>query len=185
MVKKVLIICLVFLALEGSEDPSLRVVNKTLSLGNYKPDDLVKFKDVLVAQRIVKDLDRLLAASKDAGLTLKAVSGFRSYEMQINTFNRWTTREMRKNPLWTREQAQQAANRYSAKAGHSEHQLGTAVDILSSENGYKFSKDKKLKFVSWLEKNAHKYNFKISYPEGHPEYDYEPWHLRWYPPTKH
>ncbi len=88
---------------------------------------------------------------------------------------------MRKNPKLTKEQARLKANRYSAHAGHSEHQLGTTVDILSAENGYLFSADKKWKYVAWLEKNAHKYHFKISYPEGSVEFQYEPWHVRWYP----
>ena len=62
--------------------------------------------------------------------------------------------------------------------------VGTTVDILSAENGYQFSADKKWNYVRWLEKNAHRYNFKISYPEGSTEYQYEPWHIRWYPPSK-
>lgn len=182
MFKKLLFISIGFTALEGSSDPSRLVVNKTTSLGDYKPHDLVQFKGIWVAKRIVKDLQRLLDAANEEGLTLKVVSGYRSYEMQINTFDRWTENELKKDPQLTREQAQTRANRYSARPGHSEHQLGTTVDILSAENGYKFSKDKKLKFVEWIEKNARKYNFKISYPEGHPEYDYEPWHVRWFPP---
>ncbi len=184
MFKRLFFISIGFIALEGSDDPSLLVVNKTTSLGNYKPHDLVQFKGIWVAKRIVKDLQQLLDAAKEAGLTLKVVSGYRSYEMQINTFDRWAKSELEKNPQLTREQAQTRANRYSARPGHSEHQLGTTVDILSAENGYKFSKNKKLKFVGWMEKNAHKYNFKISYPEGHPEYDYEPWHVRWYGSSK-
>ncbi len=180
MFKKLLFISLGFMAVEGSSDPSLLVVNKTTSLGDYKPHDLVQFKGVWVAKRIVKDLQQLLDAANQAGLTLKVVSGYRSYEMQINTFDRWTESELKKDPRLTREQAQKRANRYSARPGHSEHQLGTTVDILSAENGYKFFKNKKLKYVEWMEKNVHKYNFKISYNEGNPEYDYEPWHVRWY-----
>ncbi len=169
--------------LEGSSDPSLLTVNKKLSLGNYKPADLVKFQGVYVSERIVKDLHRLLDAARKEGLSLKIVSGYRSYEWQKTTFNRWVEKELRKNPTLTRKQAQERANRYSAQAGHSEHQLGTTVDVLSAENGYQFDHTKKLKFVGWLEKNVRKFNFRISYPEGNSEYQYEPWHIRWFPST--
>ena len=162
-------------------DPILQKVDRKTSLGAYKPQDLVSFRDVWVSKRIVPDLKKLLAAARSDGLRLKVVSGYRSYEQQIVTFNRWTEREMRKNPKLTKEQARLKANRYSAHAGHSEHQLGTTVDILSAENGYLFSANKKWKYVAWLEKNAHKYHFKISYPEGSEEFQYEPWHVRWYP----
>ena len=59
-----------------------------------------------------------------------------------------------------------------------------AIDILSSENNFQFSSDQKLKYVSWLEKNAPKFNFTISFPKDGKEYVYEPWHIRWYPPKQ-
>ncbi len=164
-------------------DESLLIVNKKVSLGNYAPKDLVSFQGVRVAKRIVPDLTRLLQDARKAGLTLKVVSGYRSYEKQKQVVQSWIAKEHKKNPRLTREQAQKRVDTYSARPGHSEHQLGTTVDILSAENGYQFSDDKKWKYVRWLEANAHRYNFKISYPEGSTEYQYEPWHLRWYPPT--
>ena len=168
------------MTIEGSSDPSLFTVNKKTSLGSYKPHDLVHFQGVWVSQRIVSDLKRLLRDAKTAGLQLKVVSGYRSHSWQKQTFNRWVEKERKKDPTLTREQAEEVANTYSARPGHSEHQLGTTVDILSAENGYQFTQDRKYKFIGWLETNAHKYHFKISYPKGHAEYTYEPWHLRWY-----
>lgn len=165
-------------------DDSLRTVTKKVSLGNFVPKDLVTFRGIRVARRIVPDLTRLLLDARKAGLTLKVVSGYRSYEKQKQVVQTWITKERTKDPHLTREQAEKLVDTYSARPGHSEHQLGTTVDILSAENGYQFSADKKWSYVRWLEKNAHRYNFKISYPEGSTEYQYEPWHLRWYPPSK-
>lgn len=183
--KKNLYLCLVILlsGMKGLEalDPVLQTVTKKISLGHYKPKDLTAFEGVMVSKRIIPDLKRLLAAARKDGLTLKVISGYRSYERQVTLFDSYCTKERLKNPLLTKSQAQECANRYSAKPGHSEHQLGTAVDILSKENGYAFSSDSKLQYVSWLEKNAHVYNFSISYPKDSPEYVYEPWHVRWYP----
>ncbi len=162
-------------------DPTYKKVSKTISLGEYAPQDIVMFMGKPISKRIVPDLKRLIKAAKQDGLTLKPVSGYRSYSHQVKTFKRWTDRELKKNPRLTRKQAEAIANTYSARPGHSEHQLGTTVDILSSENNYKFSSDQKLKYVSWLEKNAGRFNFKISFPKDGTEYVYEPWHIRWYP----
>lgn len=163
------------------QDPAYYIVNKKTSLGNYEPKDLVKFNGINVSKRIVKDLEKLIAAAQKDGLKLKVVSGYRSYSKQVSTFNYWINKELEKHPAWSRQQAEQEANTYSAKPGHSEHQLGTTVDILSSENNYKFSSEISLKYINWIENNCQKYNFKISYPKTQSEYVYEPWHLRWYP----
>ena len=164
-----------------AEDPALKLVNKKESLGRYKPLDIVEFDGIMVSKRIIPDLKKLLETARSEGLTLKVVSGYRSYERQITVFNSWVNRECKKNPSLTREEAEKIVDHYSARPGHSEHQLGTTVDILSAENGYKFSSDRKWKFVAWLERNAGRFNFKISYGPDHKEYQYEPWHLRWYP----
>ncbi len=164
-----------------AEDPACKVVSKQVSLGKYTPYDIVTFMGVEMSKRIIPDLKRLIQAARKDGLTLKPVSGYRSYNYQIRTFKRWTNREMKRNPKMTRKQAEEKANTYSARAGHSEHQLGTTIDVLSSENGYKFSSDAKLKYVAWLDKNAAKFNFKISHGKDSKQFVYEPWHLRWYP----
>ena len=169
-------------------DSAFKIVNKATSLGHYVPEDLVPFYDprftcweVQISRRIIEDLCNLINAAQKAGLNLRVVSGYRSYEYQVECFERWVERQLRDNPHWTRAKAERRTNQFSAHAGHSEHQLGTVVDILSDENDYKFSTDKKWKFVGWLAENAKRFNFKISYPEDSEEFEYEPWHLRWYP----
>ncbi len=172
------------LGVTKAADPAFKKVSKTVSLGKYTPKGIVKFNGVSVSKRIIPDLEKLIAAAKKDRLTLKVKSGYRSYDYQVKTFNSWTENERKKNPKLTRKEAEGIANTYSARPGHSEHQLGTTVDVLSSENGFQFSSDPKLKYIAWLEKNAPKYNFTISYPRDSKEYVYEPWHLRWYPPKK-
>jgi zinc D-Ala-D-Ala carboxypeptidase len=166
---------------QKASDPAFSTVNKTISLGKYAPKDIVVFNGIQVSKRIVPDLKKLLEAAKKAGLTLKVVSGYRSYDKQVTTFEYWIKKELERHPQWTREQAEKEANTYSAKPGHSEHQLGTTVDVLSSENNYQFSAEPSLKYIKWFEDNCQNYNFKISYPKTQTEYTYEPWHLRWYP----
>ncbi len=168
---------------QGAEplDPALKEVSKKVSLGKYEPSDLVPFDTVKVSKRIIPDLTKLLNAARKDGLQLKVKSGYRSYVAQRGLFKRYCAKELKNNPSFTETQAAERANTYSARAGHSEHQLGTTVDILSAENGYQFSSDDTLRYVSWLEKNAHLYNFRISYPKSSKEYIYEPWHVRWFP----
>ena len=129
---------------------SLRIVNKKVSLGNFVPKDLVTFRGIQVSRCIVADLTRLLLDARKAGLTLKVVSGYRSYEKQKQVVQSWIKKERMKDPHLTHEQAEKVVDTYSARPGHSEHQLGTTVDILSAENGYQFSADKKWNYVRWL-----------------------------------
>ncbi|MEK7105779.1 MAG: M15 family metallopeptidase, partial [Patescibacteria group bacterium] len=76
------------------------------------------------------------------------------------------------------------ATKLIAKPGHSEHQLGIAVDFTSPSIGNvsatgKFGDTLESK---WLEENASKYGFILSYPKGKEEitgYLYEPWHYRY------
>lgn len=165
----------------NTNDPAYKVVNKTVSIGTYAPTDIVSFGSVKVSKRITTDLQNLINAAAKEGISLRAVSGYRSYVQQVQVFDSWVQQEMKKNPALSRSEAEKIANTYSARPGHSEHQLGTAVDVLSSESNYSFTTNYNLRYVGWMEKNAQKFNFKISYPKDNPEYVYEPWHLRWYP----
>lgn len=67
-----------------------------------------------------------------------------------------------------------------APAGKSEHQLGTALDVSTyTISGTSFGTTTE---SAWLQKNAHKYGFIISYNDGSQDktgYMYEPWHLRY------
>ncbi len=62
-------------------------------------------------------------------------------------------------------------NMKSAQPGHSEHQLGTAVDLHLTNAAW-----------NWLDQNAHRYGFVMSYRANQvilTGYKYEPWHWRY------
>ena len=66
---------------------------------------------------------------------------------------------------------------YSARPGHSEHQLGYAVDINTVQEKFKNTKE-----YAFLKDNAYKYGFIERYKEGKEfitGYGYEPWHYRY------
>lgn len=70
------------------------------------------------------------------------------------------------------------ANQFSADQGYSEHQLGTTVDFTTKDTRANFGAFKNTPAYRWLQINAHKYGFTLSYPEGNSYYKFEPWHWR-------
>ncbi len=120
----------------------------------------------------VPDLSFMIKAAKVDGLTLKVVSGFRSMARQTQILNQ------------VKKIKGDKAYESVAIPGHSEHQLGLAVDI--SGASLKYSLPTKTFELSpegkWLEANSYKYGFIESYPKGKESitgYIYEPWHYRY------
>lgn len=134
------------------------VVNKTYSLpSTYNPG---------VNSEANAALQNMFRAAKADGITLEIVSGFRSYDRQSQLYNNYVSRD-----------GVAAADRYSARAGHSEHQTGLAFDLNSLEESFGETKEGK-----WLKAHCHEYGFIIRYPKEKEEitgYMYEPWHVRY------
>src|SRR6185436_10061563 len=82
-----------------------------------------------------------------------------------------------------RAEAENRSARFVAPPGHSQHQLGTAIDFSTWEIGYAVQP----KFVEtdashWLEQHAWQYGFVLAYTRNGEErsgYAFEPWHYRW------
>ena len=120
----------------------------------------------------------MVTAMQEAGLQPQIISGYRSYYAQSVAFGKWL------------EQNPDSATIVSAPPGHSEHQLGTAVEFGSPEladvvgepdiefHTYFF----KTSEGAWLLENAHRYGFTLSYTRETFELTglyYEPWHYRY------
>ena len=109
---------------------------------------------------------RMQSAASAQGLGLYVKSGFRSYYDQRYIYNGYAASD-----------GVAAADRYSARAGHSEHQSGMAIDVNSTYTSFKDTPE-----GIWLRDNCHLYGFIIRYPEGKEHitgYMYEPWHVRY------
>jgi len=152
----------------------LNLVNKQNSLDVYTPTDLMELSGVGAPRKYIRsvvyeELRYLLSDAKEAGVPVRVISAYRSYKRQrfIHAF-------------WSRRYKD--ADRFSAEAGHSEHQLGTTVDFGIGND----SVDLRERFGDtpegkWLELNAAKYGFAMTYPKDKEEitgYIYEPWHFR-------
>lgn len=120
---------------------------------------------------VVADLGALRAAAEAHGTPIMIVSAFRGAAYQRNLFE---GRVVTSGP--------EEAAAYTARPGHSEHQLGTAIDVLDPR-GQELNANFGLTTTGvWVEAHAHEFGFVLSYPEGARDttcYDYEPWHLRY------
>lgn len=146
-----------------------------------EPDDLVTLDGRLVApgfegQRLrfeaARALERLVAAGLSEGYDFRARSTFRSYDTQVQTY-----------AYWVALMGEAEASRVSAVPGHSEHQLGTTVDLTTSEVGWELSERLDLTRAGrWLLTHAWRFGFALSYPrdaEATTGYVHEPWHYRY------
>ncbi len=145
----------------------------------YAPSDLVDSSSAGVnggyALRafVAAELREMAAAARAAGAPIGVVSGYRSYAQQQSTFD-----------YWVGVGGYDQALRTSARAGHSEHQLGTAIDV-TSEGGrapWEYADWATTPAGAWMAANAWRYGFVMSYPAGGFDrtcYDYEPWHYRY------
>ncbi len=143
------------------------------------PPDLVSVRasgfdsDHLVREIVLSDLSALKRDARAAGLALDVRSAYRSFTYQEQVFAYWVSRL-----------GEAQALRVSARPGHSEHQLGTAVDFGSRGGPAPWDEEDwgRSQEGAWLAENAYRYGFLLSYPAGEEErtcYDYEPWHFRW------
>ena len=75
------------------------------------------------------------------------------------------------------------AEKMSATPGHSQHQLGTAVDFTNAAAGYEVWRAfGDTTAYSWLRANAPEHGFVLAYPHGQEiqtGYQWEPWHYRY------
>lgn len=144
------------------------VVNKTYSLPkNFAPNNLKKVNGYIkVVDFVKKAFQELTSDAKSVGLNIYASSGYRSYDNQKYIYNNYVNLDGKKK-----------ADTYSARAGHSEHQTGLAIDVNTIDSSFDGTAESK-----WLKNNCYKYGFIIRYPKGKDEitgYTYEPWHIRY------
>jgi LAS superfamily LD-carboxypeptidase LdcB len=116
---------------------------------------------------ILDDTRALIAAAAGDGHELYIGSGFRSQAVQEAVFAAQVRR-------WGDEDT---ANRYSARPGHSQHQLGTTIDFTNT-----FAAFRRSPAAGWLRDNAHRFGFVLPYTAAAVDrtgYIDEPWHARW------
>lgn len=135
------------------------ITNKTYNLSSsYAPGGMLTI--------FMNAFNKMQADAATQGIELSIVSGYRSYSRQNTLYNNYVARD-----------GKVAADTYSARAGHSEHQTGLAADINSLYQSFINTVE-----GQWLNNNCYKYGFIIRYPQGKESitgYMYEPWHIRY------
>ncbi len=143
----------------------------------YRPADLVPMLDfderitgaapqARIDRRAATALAEMQEAARADGVELQPWWAYRSYREQEEL-----------HAHWRNEAGEEAAHRFSAAAGHSEHQLGTAIDFAPIGREFHGTPSDR-----WLSENAWRYGFSLSYPEGKEEitgYMHEGWHYRY------
>lgn len=167
-----------------TEGDLLFVVNKEKRLtSEYIPDDLVTPRvatrkrslqdNIQLREEAARKLEEMfLAADIEAGLTLYAVSGYRSYGIQQINFNN------KVDESGSREKAMRTV----APAGASEHQLGLVMDIQSKNFHNLNTGFGETEEGQWLLKNSPRFGFIIRYKKEWQDitgFTYEPWHFRY------
>jgi zinc D-Ala-D-Ala carboxypeptidase len=146
---------------------------------DYVPKGLVPLRDYGVStlgsevlrREAAEHLGRLVEGAAADGEKLAVASAYRSYEEQRHSYESLT------GVLGA------DAGRLSATPGHSQHQLGTAVDFTNAAVGYKLRVHfARTSAYRWLGHHAWEYGFVLAYPRGEEErtgYRWEPWHYRY------
>ncbi|GAA0775947.1 hypothetical protein GCM10008908_28470 [Clostridium subterminale] len=154
------------------------VVNKNYVLtSDYKPKDLVSVnieflpesteEERYMTKESAKAVEELVDAALKDGVYLYGLSGYRSYETQKNLYE-----------YNVKTQGESYTDKYVAKPGASEHQLGEAMDLATSSGWISEGCPE----ANWIANNAYKYGFIVRYESGKEDitgYNYEPWHVRY------
>ena len=135
------------------------IANKTYDLpSTYSPGTL--------SNEVQRAFDAMQKAAAKEGLNIYISSGFRSYNSQSKIYNNYVNTS-----------GKSEADRYSARAGFSEHQTGLAFDLNSIDDSFAATPE-----GIWVAAHAQEYGFIIRYPKGKEAitgYMYESWHLRY------
>ena len=127
---------------------------------------VISRNDLSLTPETEKILEVMASDAREEGITLVVSSTYRSYDYQKSIYERNV-----------RLYGQEVTDRESARAGHSQHQLGTAIDFGSITDDFEYTKP-----GQWLFANAKKYGFSLSFPKGMEPvtgYRYECWHYRY------
>lgn len=161
-----------------SDDLSLLyLIDKKHSVSSdYIPKDLMPVKgndlwnvsrnDLSLRPEAYEALEELSRAALNDGIKLMVSSTYRSYQYQEGLFNRYV-----------KQDGLELAERYSARPGTSQHQLGVAIDFGSITDDWGDTKMGK-----WVYQHAAEHGWSLSFPQGYEDvtgYMWECWHFRY------
>ena len=158
----------------------LMIVNKEYGLSEeYKPKDLTKVErcDFSVGSdechQLKKEpaeaIEEMFAAAREDGYEIIMRTGYRSYGYQAALYESYKEQD-----------GEEAADKYSARPGSSEHQSGLCCDV--GIEGKDLNAFEGTDEAKWIADNSWKYGFVVRYPQDKEDitgYMYEAWHIRY------
>ena len=152
------------------------LTNKFYKLSNdYSPSDIVKISSLYayeghqIKEEVLLAYIEMSTAAKNVGLNLIITSSYRDYKNQQDTYD-----------YYELHHGKEYADGIAARAGHSEHQTGLALDILRYNT--KMAEFEETEEYTWLLNNSYKYGFILRYPKDKEYltgYKFEAWHYRY------
>ncbi len=143
---------------------------------DYVPKDLVKVRgndlynvsrnDLSLRPDVEKALREMARGALDDGIKLMVSSTYRSYDYQTKLFARYVAQD-----------GEELAERYSARPGTSQHQLGVAIDFGSITDDFAETKQGR-----WLYEHSEEYGWSLSFPRDYEDvtgFMWECWHFRY------
>lgn len=140
---------------------------------DYLPQDLVTVwkkgwpKKATLRRETMQQMEAMIAAALQDGVKLIPISTYRTWKYQDGLYQRNLAKNGGK------------PSGYVARAGESQHNLGTAIDFNTVN-----PKDENIPALVWLRRHAGEYGFSLSFPKGEEAekesgYPYEAWHYRY------
>lgn len=163
------------------KDELLTLVNFENTIPKDWKVDLVQLNNgKSVDRRIYDDLIAMLQAAKSEGLNPLICSSYRTNEKQEQLYQNKVSEYLSQG--YSKVEASDKAAFWVARPGTSEHQLGLAVDIVSTKNQRLDRSQENTVEQQWLIQNSWKYGFVLRYPTNKNSITgvgYEPWHYRY------
>ena len=182
----VLIISIVFLArikgwLGGSESSTLLSIVDSETAAPEDQKQTLSFIDDehMIDARCAGELEGLLAACRGAGFEPVITAAYRSASEQRELFNTLADSYMEEGA--DAESARELAQKKIPLPGHSEHQLGLAVDLMDKNYSRLVYENMDQEMFAWLDAHCAEYGFIKRYPTRKlllTGWD-EPWHYRY------
>ena len=161
---------------ETNPDSLTAFINKHRYLNeDYVPNDLVDMSDdyannyygqIKLRSEAYEWFKKMVDDANKEDIEFYADTGYRTFKLQKTLYNNYVY-----------ENGYEKASLYAARAGFSEHELGTAIDLA---NVYAIEKGDPE--YNWLMQYAHKYGFIFRYTEEWQDltgFAPEPWHIRY------
>ena len=145
-------------------------------INNYKIVDVENnlYSNIKLEEETYKQYLKLKDNLLQRGYYINIRSGFRTFNESNNLYNYYASKK-----------GEDYSEKYVAKAGASEHNLGLAFDFIISGDKNSYKTDYNSDEYFYLETTCYLYGFIIRYPKDKEQitgYSYEPWHLRYVGP---